>query len=499
MTGSALDEAKVKFEAAAEKILTGITPDMTEYEKELYLHDAIAGIASYAEGDNAHNAYGALVDGIAVCEGYAEALQYLLHRVGIRSFIIIGDAGGPHAWNMVRIDGKYYHVDLTWDDQDENTYYAYFNITDRQLQQDHTIGATAYTLPACTATDAFYYNGKDTYLDNYTVDQVAKLLRDYDLNVQLYISDGAGEFWNWFVTNKNQILPLVGVRDSCSSGCSMMGNEIILSFSGLGVKLTDGDSVSFYATAEKALRYASNDSKLKLLSAVSENVSSELRLSLDLNGYDINGSLTGNNITVFDSQTDDYTINNSNGYGVITGIVTGVATAEGYLPITDENGTSYHRFNVSLDKLVLKAEQTGLYYTGSFRYDEVVAQNMSACGVILSTQNKMPVADDSDPGSRYTVSGNSVLVKNILSQSNAISDNNKNAIKPVHGRAYLKLKDGRIFYSTTKTSNLKTMVEAVDAGAWDKLSQPQKNALLQMYQSYADTMNNWNISNLKSA
>ena len=155
--------------------------------------------------------------------------------------------------------------------------------------------------------------------------------------------------------------------------------------------------------------------------------------------------------------------------------------------------------DVALDKLVLKADSAGLYYTGNFSYDEIVADNLTAAGVVLSTQNAAPVADGSDLGSLYTDAGNSVLLKNILQEGNTTEQNRKNAKHLVYARAYLKLKDGTIIYSETNTTNLQTMVETVDAVAWDRLSSVQKDAITAMYQTYTEEMATWNIPNLKTA
>ena len=87
-----LTDAKADFEREAEIILAGIDEEWSEFEKELYLHDVLAGRIRYDESDNAHNAYGALVEGVAVCEGYAESFQYLLHRAGIQSYLALGYA-----------------------------------------------------------------------------------------------------------------------------------------------------------------------------------------------------------------------------------------------------------------------------------------------------------------------------------------------------------------------------------------------------------------------
>lgn len=498
MTGTALTVMKNTFEAAADKVLSGITPDMTEYEKELYLHDTLAQMITYDESTNAHNAYGALVEGIAVCEGYAEAFQYLLHRAGIQSFIVTGSAGGPHAWNMVRIDGAYYHVDLTWDDQGETIYHEYFNITDRQIQVDHAADTMAYTLPACTATDAFYFTGKDTYLPTYTVEQVAKLLQSNDLNVHLYLPNGTDAFWTWFGANIKQIASKTGIYGAFSYGCSRLQNEMVLKITNLGVKVINSDTVAFYGTATDGLNYTEEGGQIKLLQSVFGDMSTDKRVLLDLNGYDINGSVNGANMVIYDSQTDDYTVNNGNGYGVITGTVT-ATVAEGYVPVTETTGYSVHKVDVALDKLVLKAESTGLYYTGSFRYDEVVAASLQSYGVTLSTENDMPVADDTDPTSLYTTAGNSVLLKNILAEGNSAAENRANAKRQIHARAYVKLQDGTILYSAVKTSNLQTMVETVDNTAWTRLSGSQKTALKQMYSNFTEAMSTWNIPNLKNA
>ncbi|MBR2311371.1 MAG: hypothetical protein IKA47_12730 [Oscillospiraceae bacterium] len=500
MTGAVLMTAKARFEAAAKQILSGITEGMTEYEKELYLHDTLAQRIVYKESTNAHNAYGALVEGIAVCEGYAEAFQYLLHQAGIWSYLVIGSSRGVgHEWNMVRIDGKYYHVDLTWDDQDTCTYHAYFNVTDEMIRRDHSIDATSYELPACTATDAFYFTGKDTYLETYTAETVGNLLRDNDLRIHVYIPGDLSAALSWYGENVLDIAGFAGINGGFSYGYSYMGNEAVFYIKGMGVKVTDSTDISYYRTLATALNYCADGSKLRLVGDLTENMETGYALELDLNGYDIAGNLTAPNTTVYDSQTADYTVNNGNGYGVITGTVKVSAPAEGYIQVAEEDGTSYHKVDLALDKLVLKADSAGLYYTGSFLYDEVVAENALAYGVTLSTQNEKPVADDTDAGSLYTTSGNSVLVKDVISEENTAEQNIRNAKQKVYARAYLKLSEGEILYSDANATNLQAMVETVDAVAWDRLSNAQKAALTVMYQTYAEEMATWNIPNLKSA
>ena len=234
-TGAQLKTARDAFEKGVAKILGGLKSGMSEFEKELYLHDKLAAMVTYQSSDNAHNAYGAIVEGIAVCEGYAEALQYLLQRAGIQSFIALGQSINPvthemenHAWNYVRIDGKYYHVDLTWNDQGENLFHAYFNQTDKTIKEDHLISPASYDLPSCTATKAMFFTGKDTYLESYDAAKVGKLLKDNDYTVHLYIPGSMNDFAEWVDEKIIDIATAAKVSGSFTYGYMALGRELIL-------------------------------------------------------------------------------------------------------------------------------------------------------------------------------------------------------------------------------------------------------------------------------
>ena len=68
---------------------------------------------TYGKATGSYNAYGALVKGCSVCEGYAKAYKYLLNSVDIECEIIVS---ATHAWNAVKLEDKWYYVDCTWDD-----------------------------------------------------------------------------------------------------------------------------------------------------------------------------------------------------------------------------------------------------------------------------------------------------------------------------------------------------------------------------------------------
>ena len=142
-----------------------IKPGMSDGEKELAIHDYIIANTVYdydsfnGKGHlslttNPYTADGCLLNGLAVCQGYANAFYFLANSVGIECRIVVGQAGGGlHAWNMVKLDGDYYLVDTTWDDQRESMpdwmRHKYFNITSQDLRADHSWVETDY--PVCTA------------------------------------------------------------------------------------------------------------------------------------------------------------------------------------------------------------------------------------------------------------------------------------------------------------------------------------------------------------
>ena len=115
-------EADVQdFYHAADKIVSQITPDMTDEQKLLYIHDYLVthcqyDVSVFTDSLNAkYNAYNVLIEHCAVCQGYSEAFKYLCDAVGIECYVVTSDEIN-HAWNLVKLDGVYYFIDCTWDD-----------------------------------------------------------------------------------------------------------------------------------------------------------------------------------------------------------------------------------------------------------------------------------------------------------------------------------------------------------------------------------------------
>ncbi|MCH5256197.1 MAG: Ig-like domain-containing protein [Lachnospiraceae bacterium] len=113
------DAFKTETRAALSRVKSG----MGDLQKAIVLHDYLAANCEY-DYENylakdippmSYTAYGAFVNRAAVCQGYALAYKYLLNQVGIECYMV-DSAVMNHAWNLVKIDGEFYQVDVTWDD-----------------------------------------------------------------------------------------------------------------------------------------------------------------------------------------------------------------------------------------------------------------------------------------------------------------------------------------------------------------------------------------------
>lgn len=144
-----------------------IRPGMTDYEKELAIYDYILTHCTYGfleeKEEDSYNAYGMLLEGKAVCNGYAQAFMLLCSCAGLNTRIVYGEAKGEsHAWNCIELDGEWYMVDPTWDDPLPDVagrkYYAYFNVSSDYLRMNHTWPEECF--PECTNEkyNYFYYN-----------------------------------------------------------------------------------------------------------------------------------------------------------------------------------------------------------------------------------------------------------------------------------------------------------------------------------------------------
>ncbi len=158
-----------------------IRPYMSDYEKEIAIHDYLVRNVSYdheaaqknnTDGrmiDEAYNVLGVFIKKRAVCWGIACAFKLLCNACELKSIVVIGKTNSQrdtnHAWNIVKLDEVAYHVDVTWDIKEKGDIafcYDYFNMDDRLLRFDHGWDTSVY--PKCEDIDENYYYKNDLFV-----------------------------------------------------------------------------------------------------------------------------------------------------------------------------------------------------------------------------------------------------------------------------------------------------------------------------------------------
>ncbi len=210
------DKALKMKEVCQNFIDQNITSGMSEYEKELAIHDYIINNCDYSsqltDDMTEFEAYGALVEHKAVCEGYSKATALLLRCCGIEATLVSGEANDSnaadtsnpdgsgsesvlmtsdgrvvdgHMWNQVKIDGLWYNLDTTWDDptgDEPQLCHTYFNVDDAILRRNHEWDNKETNF--CSSTVSNYYEKNGIYFRN------DESFRDY---VGQYLESGSRE------------------------------------------------------------------------------------------------------------------------------------------------------------------------------------------------------------------------------------------------------------------------------------------------------------------
>ncbi len=187
--------AKEEMEQKKAGILAEAAELSDEFERERLLHDWLAAGCTYDMSEEppveSYTAYGALSKGVAVCEGYARAMQWLLLDSGMPNMPVIGTDpnGESHMWNVVLVDGAPYHLDVTWNDTKDLPRHNYFNLTTAELTLERQIDEANIGLPDCTATEANFYRKTGCFLttaDRQTIARtVARKVKAGDTAVEL--------------------------------------------------------------------------------------------------------------------------------------------------------------------------------------------------------------------------------------------------------------------------------------------------------------------------
>ncbi len=148
----------------------------TDYDKELVIHDLLCSKVTYIdEGKHSHTIIGPLLEKRGVCDGISKAAKILFQIAGLDSHIIYGRAKScetenylPHAWNLVKANGVWYHMDITFDNtlSHSGIRYDYFNKNSENMAIDHLIDSDSpFRRIYCTSPDN-YYSVNGLYFDD---------------------------------------------------------------------------------------------------------------------------------------------------------------------------------------------------------------------------------------------------------------------------------------------------------------------------------------------
>ncbi|MCU5440081.1 S-layer homology domain-containing protein [Bacillus cereus] len=200
----------------AKAIVSSITQvGMDDHEKVKAIHDYVVKHVSYDTSYKAYTAYEALVNRSAVCQGYALLTYQLLKEAGIENHFVVGTGDGqPHAWNLVKIENKWYHLDTTFDDpvpdEQGRVTYSYFNLSDEQIARNHEWNRGDYpqatTNYYSTLTNKIAAGGTKT-------PAYQQILKDTKLNYlgNEYIANNYNEFKNKMQQRYNEKSPKIEI------------------------------------------------------------------------------------------------------------------------------------------------------------------------------------------------------------------------------------------------------------------------------------------------
>jgi len=162
--------SRVEFEASS--IIAEAERERTDYEKLLRVYQYFVKNFKYARGDlenvKYHTAASPFLYREAVCEGFAFAFAFIANRMRIPCGIVMGvsamnEANGAHAWNIVSIGNRFYHVDVTWDictKEKGNNLFDYFLLDDNLIRKNHRWNDRSIPCCADASKDFYAFNGQ---------------------------------------------------------------------------------------------------------------------------------------------------------------------------------------------------------------------------------------------------------------------------------------------------------------------------------------------------
>ena len=311
-----------------------------------------------------------------------------------------------------------------------------------------------------------------------------------------------------------------GAKLKCLNGAGYVllakEGELITSSFGLDAvaAVYNPDSTKGYNDLQAAVD-ACDGGYVKLMKSVAETVTVTKDLYIDTNGQTASVILSqGVTLYGFDSQTDDYTVADGV-YGKLTvtgGKVKGLPlesafATDGYLAVTENGVSSFHRVTLQVYAMSLRTQAAGLYYKSHFYADEVAAPQIASFGVALNATEE-PNPENLETTSKYSeftgfaggAEGNpdsqtGTMLTGILKARNSDKANARHLNITIYGRAYAKTADGQLLLGQPVERCLAQQLEL----ACDKpetLTTEQVEGVIAMYEEYETVLKNLQLSKL---
>lgn len=207
-----LDIRQNRIESALNNCIKNMDPSFSDYEKIRFVYEYLIHTTKYDDRISDQSMYSVLVDYRGVCAGYSKAFQYIMHQIEIPCLYVTGDlkSSSPnqnntkilasysifeneiaptsttgHAWNMVKIDDSWVHVDVTSGDffftgqknSVNNISYSYLCIPTSQIVKTHSIDSS-FPLPQSTETQYNYYLMNHRYVSVYDFRDIKEMIID---------------------------------------------------------------------------------------------------------------------------------------------------------------------------------------------------------------------------------------------------------------------------------------------------------------------------------
>lgn len=177
---------------SAEQILSSLKHDGTDYGKAYSIAKWLVDNVDYAydhderQSEDFSSAYSAIVNKYTICDGYARAFDFLCKKAGLETIYVTSNSkrvdSAGHAWNMIRINDEWYHVDVTWM-YDTGDFYKYFMMTDELCS---FLGHEEWEYYRVQETNEIINPVADSYkLYKYAYDSSVNMIEHFENNIEI--------------------------------------------------------------------------------------------------------------------------------------------------------------------------------------------------------------------------------------------------------------------------------------------------------------------------